>query len=77
MEEKEVKKRRGYKTKEQQNEAMKRYYNNNPDAKIKKKITTAKGQCKRFIKDFATLEELQEIENIVTERKKELKKEIK
>lgn len=73
MEEKEVKKRRGYKTKEQQNEAMKRYYNNNPDAKLKKTITTAKGQCKRFIKEFATLEELQEIRILIDSREKELK----
>lgn len=73
MEEKEVKKRKGYKDIKKQIEADKRYLANNPEAKEKKKISAMKSNGKRFIKEFATLEELEEIRILINEREKELK----
>lgn len=69
----EVKKRKGYKTTEQQLAAEKRYLENNPDAKKKKRINTMRSETKKFIREFATLEELKELEEIIELRKKELK----
>ncbi len=68
MEEKEIKKRRGYKTVEQQIEANKRYLKNNPLAKEKAKKRTAKSQAKKFIKEMATIEELEELKKMIEER---------
>ena len=73
MEEKTVK-RKGYKTTEQQTSANKRYLENNPEAKEKKKISNYKSNGKTFIKNFATLEDLQELELLIEERKNILKK---
>lgn len=73
MEEKSVK-RKGYKTTEQQTAANKRYLENNPEAKEKKKISNYKSNGKTFIKNFATLEDLQELELLIEERKNILKK---
>lgn len=73
MEEKSVK-RKGYKTLEQQTAANKRYLENNPEAKEKKKISNYKSNGKTFIKNFATLEDLQELELLIEERKNILKK---
>lgn len=73
MEEKE-KKRKGYKNIADQLEADKRYLANNPEAKERKKISAMKSNAKRFLREFATLEELQEVEVLVENRKKELEK---
>lgn len=69
----EVKKRKGYKTTEQQLAAEKRYLENNPDAKKKKRINTMRSETKKFIREFATLEELKELEEMIELRKEELK----
>lgn len=69
----EAKKRKGYKTIEQQLAAEKRYLENNPDAKKKKRINTMRSETKKFIREFATLEELKELEEMIELRKEELK----
>lgn len=71
MEEK--KKRKGYKTIEQQMAATKRYMENNPEAKEKRKSSNYKSNGKNFIKNYATLEDLQEFEELISERKNDLK----
>lgn len=71
MEEK--KKRKGYKTIEQQMAATKRYMENNPEAKEKRKSSNYKSNGKNFIKNYATLEDLQEFEELISERKNFLK----
>lgn len=67
-------KRKGYKTIEQQMAATKRYMENNPEAKEKRKSSNYKSNGKNFIKNYATLEDLQEFEELISERKKFLKK---
>lgn len=67
----EEKKRKGYKTLEQQYEATKRYLENNKEAKELRKKYVAKSQAKKFVKEFANLEELEELETLIQERKKE------
>lgn len=63
------KKRKGYSSIEMQLEANKRYLENNPDAKIKNRINSLRSSCKRFIREFATDEELSELEELIKERK--------
>lgn len=63
------KKRKGYKTMDQQKEADKRYLEKHPEAKEKKKISAMKSNTKRFINEFATIEELEELENLIKNRK--------
>ena len=70
----EEKKRKGYKTKEGQKKANERYLENNPEAKKKKKINSMRSNTKRFIKDYATLEELEELENLIKNKKMEVLK---
>ncbi len=73
MEEKTTK-RKGYKTLEQQYAATKRYLENNPEAKEKRKASNYKSNGKTFIKNYASLEDLQELELLIEERKNFLKK---
>lgn len=68
----EERKRKGYKTQEQQNEANKRYRATEKGKEITRK-SVAKSQAKKFINEYATLEELEEIERLTAERKKILK----
>lgn len=68
------KKRKGYATMEQQVEANKRYYENNEDAKAKRNRRGYKSSCKKFILEFATEEELTDIEGYINQRKKMLEK---
>ena len=63
------KKRKGYKTKEGQKKANERYLEKNPEAKERKKINSMRSNTKRFINEFATLEELEELENLIKNRK--------
>lgn len=65
----EEKKRKGYKTMEQQKEADKRYLEKHPEAKEKKKISAMKSNAKRFIKEFAKIEDLEELENLIKNKK--------
>ena len=67
-------KRKGYKTQEQQNQANNRYLENNPDKKLKFRISTYKSSCKLFLREYADAEDLIEIEKLIDERKKFLKK---
>ena len=71
MEEKTVK-RKGYKTLEQQYAATKRYLENNPEAKEKRKIAVAKSQAKKFINDYANKEDLQELTALILEKEKNI-----
>ena len=68
MEEK--KKRRGYKTMQQQVEATKRYLENNPEARQRNNISNYKSKAKKFIKEMATETELQELMELIKERLK-------
>lgn len=63
-------KRKGYKTKEGQKKANERYLENNPEAKEKKKINSMRSNAKRFIKEFATPQELEELEILIKNIKK-------
>ena len=62
-------KRKGYKTKEGQKKANERYLANNPEAKEKKKINSMRSNTKRFINEFATIEELEELEILIKNKK--------
>lgn len=64
--------RKGYKSVEAQMEANRRYLENNEEAKLKKKITSLRGNGKNYIKNYADLLGLQEFEALIQERKKEL-----
>lgn len=70
----EEKKRKGYKTSKAQVEANKRYLMNNEEAKEKKKISNLKSNGKKFILEYANLEELEDYEKFIKERKDILKK---
>lgn len=67
-------KRRGYKTQKQQTEATKRYLEKNPEAKAKANRSRLKSTCLRFIKEFSTIEELEELENLIKNKKMEVLK---
>lgn len=68
------KKRKGYKTSQEQVEANKRYLEKNPEAVPNKYRSNDKTATKRFIRDYATLEELKEIENLIKNKKMEVLK---
>lgn len=68
----EDKKRKGYKTQEQQNEANKRYRATEKGKEITRK-SVAKSQAKKYINEYATLEELEEITELTEKRKNFLK----
>lgn len=68
------KKRKGYKTSKGQVDANNRYLENNEGAKEKKKISNLKSNGKKFILEYANLEELKDYENFIKERKNTLKK---
>lgn len=65
----EEKKRKGYKTQAQQNEATKRYLATEKGKEVRKRVV-AKSQAKKFVKEFASLEELEELEAFIQIRKK-------
>ena len=73
----EEKKRKGYKTQEQQNEANKRY-RATEEGKEKTKHSTYKSRARVFIKEMASLKELKELKELILEmedlKMKELKK---
>ena len=70
----EEKKRKGYKTTEQQMAATKRYLENNPEAKIKNNIANYKSKAKKFIKEMATDIELEELMELIKEKLKKFLK---
>ena len=71
------KKRKGYKTQEQQNEANKRY-RATEEGKKNTKHSTYKSRAKVFIKEMASFKELEELKKLIKEmeelKMKELKK---
>nr|DAI15975.1 MAG TPA: hypothetical protein [Caudoviricetes sp.] len=69
----EEKKRKGYKTQEQQNEANKRY-RATEEGKEKTKHSTYKSRARVFINEMATLEELEELEILIKNKKMEVLK---
>lgn len=69
----EVKKRKGYSTQAQQTEATRRYLANNPQARERKKISTLKSSGKKFIRENATLEDLEEFKQLIKERENIIK----
>lgn len=70
----EVKKRKGYKTPEGQKKANELYLSKNPEAKKMKNVNSMRSNAKRYIKEFATLEEVAELKNLMENRIEELKK---
>ena len=62
------KKRRGYSTTEAQVEATRRYRNTEA-GREKTKRGNYKSNCRSFIKNYATLEELEELEKLILEAK--------
>ncbi|CAL7899510.1 hypothetical protein MVQ23_02670 [Fusobacterium necrophorum] len=64
------KKRKGYRTQEQQYEAEKRWLEKDPKNKERKKINAMRSNTKRFIREFASEEELQELKILIAEREK-------
>ena len=69
----EEKKRKGYKTQEQQNEANKRY-RATEEGKKNTKHSTYKSRARVFINEMATLEELEELEMLIKNKKMEVLK---
>ena len=67
----EKKKRKYVYNKEKQMEANKRYLENHPEAKERRKISNYKSNTKTFIKKYATKENLIELRNLIEEILKE------
>lgn len=67
------KKRKGYKTQDQQNKANKRY-RATEEGKEKTKHSTYKSRARVFINEMATFEELEELENLIKNKKMEVLK---
>lgn len=67
-------KRKGYKNIQEQIKANERYLENNPDAKAKANRSRLKSTCYRFVRDFATIKELKEINNLTVKREETMKK---
>lgn len=61
--------RRAYATPEKQAEASRRYFENNKDAKLKRKIKNYKWSGKKFILEFANENELKEYEEYIKARR--------
>lgn len=61
----ERKKRKGYRTTEQQTAATKRYLENNPEQKIKNNISNYKSKAKKFINEMANETELLELLELI------------
>lgn len=68
----EVKKRKAFTTKEQRNEAQKKYLNTDKGKEAQRKAVS-KSHTKKFIKEMATFEELEELEEMIESRKENLK----
>lgn len=66
-------KRKGYKYQKDQIEANRRYLDRHPEQRKKNRIATLRSECKNFIKNHATLEEIIELRELLSEREKFLK----
>lgn len=69
-----MKKRKGYKTSQEQVEANNRYLESNKEARERKKISNYKSNAKNFILKYANLEDLKEIESFIKKRENVIKK---
>ena len=66
-------KRKGYKDQKDQIEANRRYLDRHPEQRKKNRVATLRSECKNFIKNHATLEEITELRELLREREKRLK----
>lgn len=64
-------KRKGYKTTEQQVAANKRYLEKNPGAKERAKISDYRSKAKKFILEFASTQDLEELQELINKKLKE------
>lgn len=62
-------KRKGYKDPEAQKRANERYLKNNPEAVSKGTLRSMRSNAKRYIREFATPEELEELEILIKNKK--------
>ena len=72
--EEEKPKRKAYKTKEAQNEANKRYLDNNPEIKKRVRILQKKSITKNYINNHAGIEELKELQDLINKKIEEIQK---
>ena len=63
-------KRKGYKDQKDQIEANRRYLDRHPEQRKKNRVATLRSECKNFIKNHATLEEIIELRELLSEREK-------
>lgn len=68
-----LKKRKGYKTQEQQTAATKRYLEKNVVAGVRAERSRLKSRCLKFINEEANLKELEKIKNIIEEKINKIK----
>lgn len=61
-------KRKGYKDQKDQIEANRRYLDRHPEQRKKNRVATLRSECKNFIKNHATLEEIIELRELLSER---------
>ncbi len=61
-------KRVGYKDPKKQVEANKRYFKNNPEARERVKIIEYKSKCKKYIREYLQLDEIDFFVNLIKER---------
>lgn len=64
--------RKGYKTSAAQVAANKRAEEKNPDLRERNKISRLKSTCKRYIREFATVEDIEELRDLLGEREREI-----
>ncbi len=64
-----MEKRKGYKTMAQQIATDMKYLESDPDAAMRKKVSNYKSNGKAFITKYASLEDLQEFEKLIQDRK--------
>ncbi|HEL2298841.1 TPA: hypothetical protein U1Z40_001116 [Streptococcus suis] len=64
------KKRKGYATQAQQREADRRYYHASEENRQRKLYISGRSQAKSFIKNRATLEDLDMLNDLISEERK-------
>ena len=67
-------KRKAYKTQKQQNDATKKYLDNNPEMKKRVRILQKKSITKNYIKNHAGIEELKELQDLINKKIEEIQK---
>ncbi|MBF1637562.1 MAG: hypothetical protein HXO49_03430 [Prevotella sp.] len=69
------KKRKGYQNSKAQVEANKRYLEKHPEQRKKKRVGTLRSECKNFIRNHATLDEITDLRTLLKEREELLRSE--